>query len=139
MDITYKYDNNLPSDQLHHLFMLVGWCVGPETLDMQKNFNLPFINSTLAVSAWNNERLIGAVRVLSDKVIRSIIYDLLVDPEYQNKGVGSELVRRSIEQYPHTEWLVQTAANTAAYYEKLGFKRINEVFLHIPSIFMPET
>jgi len=55
---------------------------------MINNYNIPFINSTLVVSAWENERLIGAVRVLSDKMFRSIIYDLLFLPQFQNKGIG---------------------------------------------------
>ncbi len=117
--------------------MLAGWCNGPETSDMQENFNLPFIHSTLVVSAWENDRLIGAVRVLSDKIIRSIIYDLVVDPAYHNEGIGREMVRRCIERYPDTEWLVQTTQNIAGYYEKLGFKRLDEVFLNIPSKYMP--
>lgn len=63
------------------------WIREPETPEMIQNFILPFINSTLVVSAWHEERLVGVVRVLSDKIIRSIIYDLVVDPEYQSKGI----------------------------------------------------
>ena len=109
MDIIYNdTKKDLPSEQLHKLFMSVGWSNGSETSDMISNYNIPFINSTLVISAWENERLIGAVRVLSDKIFRSIIYDLLVLPEYQNKGIGKELVKRCIEHFPNSEWLVQT-------------------------------
>jgi len=66
---------DLPAEQLYRLFKLVGWADGPETSDLLKFFNMPFINSTLVISAWENDRLVGAVRVLSDKIIRSIIYD----------------------------------------------------------------
>ena len=85
------------------------------------------------ISAWENDRLVGAVRVLSDKVIRSVIYDLLIDPEYQNKGIGKELIKRCIEHFPNTEWLVQTEKHISGYYEKLGFKIYKEVVLSIPS------
>jgi hypothetical protein len=44
-----------------------------------KDYNIPFINSTLVISAWENDRLIGAVRVLSDKMFRSIIYLCFTD------------------------------------------------------------
>ncbi len=123
----------LPCDQLYNLFKLAGWTEGSETDEMLKNFNVPFINSTLVVSAWDNERLVGVVRVLSDKVIRSVIYDLVVDPEYQGQGIGKELVKRCIRHYPYTEWLVQTTGNIAGYYEKMGFKRYKDVVLSIPS------
>jgi len=131
-----RYDDKikeLPCDQLYNLFKLAGWTEGSETDEMLKNFNVPFINSTLVVSAWDNERLVGAVRVLSDKVIRSVIYDLVVDPEYQGQGIGKELVKRCIRHYPYTEWLVQTTENIAGYYEKMGFKRYKHVVLSIPS------
>lgn len=126
---------DLPVDQLYHLFYSVGWTEPKSTMDPKKlkYFNLPFINSTLVISAWENDRLVGAVRVLSDKVIRSVIYDLLIDPEYQNKGIGKELIKRCIEHFPNTEWLVQTEKHISGYYEKLGFKIYKEVVLSIPS------
>lgn len=55
---------------------------------MIENHNIPFTNSTLVISALENECLIGAVRVLSAKTFRSIIYDFLILPRFQNKGIG---------------------------------------------------
>lgn len=133
MNITYNdTKKDLPAEQLHRLFVSAGWSDGSDTPEMIKNYNLPFINSTIVVSAWENERLVGAVRVLSDRMFRSVIYDLLVLPEFQNKGIGKELIRRCIEQYPDSEWLVQTTENVYGYYEKMGFNRIDDgVFLNI--------
>lgn len=133
MGIIYNdMKKDLPSEQLHRLFMSVGWSDGSETPDMVEKYNVPFINSTLVISAWENECLVGAVRVLSDKMFRSIIYDLLVLPEFQNKGIGKELVKRCIEHFPRSEWLVQTSEEISSYYEKNGFKINNDVFLYIP-------
>lgn len=133
MDITYNdTKKDLPTEQLHKLFMSVGWSDGSETLDMIKNYNIPFINSTLVISAWENERLIGVVRILSDKMFRSIIYDLLILPEYQNKGIGNELLKRCVNHFPNSEWLVQTKNEISSFYEKNGFKINNDIFLTIP-------
>jgi len=55
-------------------------------------------------------------------------------PEYQGQGIGGELVRRCQKHFLHSEWLVQTTKDIYPYYEKLGFKVNNEVFLAIPSI-----
>lgn len=123
---------DLPPDQLRELFISAGWSDGSETPEMLENYNKPFINSTLVISAWDNEHLVGAVRVLSDKMFRSIIYDLLVLPEYQNKGIGKELVKRCVAHYPDSEWLVQTTKEIFGYYEKLGFEINDDVFLTIP-------
>jgi ribosomal protein S18 acetylase RimI-like enzyme len=133
-NITYNATvKDLPSKELHRLFKLVGWSDGTEFSDMINGFNLPFINSTLVISAWGNDRLIGVVRVISDKIIRSVIHDLIVDPEYQGKGIGKELVKRCIEQFPNTEWLIQTTTNVAGFYEKIGFKKYEKEVLVIPS------
>ena len=134
MNISYDdIKKDLPCEQLCSLFMSVGWCHGDVTPEQRQNFNIGFINSTLVVSAWEDNHLVGAVRVLSDKIFRSIIYDLIVDPEYQNQGIGKELVRRCIEHFPTSEWLIQTTEQVYKYYEKMGFMVNNDVFLTIPS------
>ena len=129
---------DLPVEQLHHLFVTAGWSDSKlPSDDILEKFNRPFIDSTLVVSAWDGERLVGTVRVLSDKFIRSVIYDVVVDPEYQNMGIGSELVKRCIAHYPKSEWLVGCLKNVSSFYEKVGFKVDTncEVFLSIPSIY----
>ncbi|WP_367279026.1 GNAT family N-acetyltransferase [Methanospirillum sp.] len=102
------------------------------------NFNLPFINSTLVISAWHEERLVGIVRVLSDTIIRSTIHDLVVDPEFQCKGIGRELLKRCILTYPKTEWIVQTNDSNVEYYLKNGFIRYPRNVLFKPSVWDPE-
>jgi ribosomal protein S18 acetylase RimI-like enzyme len=135
MDIVYREEKDLPCDQLHHLFHAVGWASGPENADMLRLFNKPFINSTLVISAWEDDRLVGTVRVLSDIIIRSVIYDLVVDPEFQSRGIGKELVKRCVAHFPDTEWLVQTSEDKKGFYQKLGFKTHDGVVLSIPSIY----
>ena len=138
MNIVYnETKKDLPVEQLHYLFYSAGWA-GSESIpdpNTLKYFNVPFINSTLVISAWEGERLIGAVRVLSDKFIRSVIYDLVVDPEYKDMGIGKELVKRCLEHFPNSEWLVQTEKHILGYYEKMGFKIYDDVVLTIPSIY----
>ena len=134
MNIAYNdTQKDLPPEQVLKLFVAVGWSDGFETPEMiQKGYSIPWINSTLVVSAWDGGRLIGAVRVLSDTMFRSIIYDLMVLPEYHNKGIGKELVRRCIEHFPNSEWLVQTTKEISGYYIKNGFAVNNDVFLTVP-------
>ena len=123
---------DLPPEQLHALFVAVGWSDGTETPNMiEKGYSIPWINATLVVSAWAGELLVGAVRVLSDTMFRSVIYDLLVLPEYKNKGIGKELIQRCIRHYPNSEWLVQTTEEISGYYKKQGFAINNDVFSYI--------
>ena len=134
MSIVYRTDKDLPCDQLAVLFSAVGW--SDETVEMTpqmfKNFNIPFIHSTLVFSAWNEDKMVGCVRVLSDTMFRSIIYDLAVLPEYQNQGIGSELINKCIETYPNSEWSLETIPERVSFYEKLGFEINKSPVLKIP-------
>jgi len=135
LNIIYnEQKKDLPVDQLRKLFYSVGWMpsITEEPEERLKGFMQPWLHSTLVISAWDDDRLVGAVRVLSDTIFRSIIYDLLVLPEWQGKGIGKELLRRCIEHFPNSEWLVQTTKEISAYYVKNGFKVNNGVFLTIP-------
>lgn len=127
MQITYEARKDIPCVPLHKLFVAVGWSDKEEPpKHILENFNIGFLNSTVVFSAWDGDELVGCIRALSDKMFRSVIYDLAVLPEYQNKGIGTELVRRCKACYPDSEWVVQTEKKTVGYYEKLGFKLLNE-------------
>jgi len=130
MNIIYNdTKKDLPCEQIQKLFVSADWSDGSHTSFMNK----PFINSTLVISAWENENLVGVVRVLSDKLTRSVIYDLVVLPEFQNKGIGKELVKRCIEHYPDSNWFLETEEKNIGFYEKIGFERKKGVFFHIPT------
>ena len=131
MQILYDTRKDLPCEGLHELFIAVGWSDGVVTQSMLEKFNVPFINSTIVISAWAEDKFVGCVRVLSDRIFRSIIYDLAVMPEFQKQGIGKELVRRCMKHFPDSEWLVE-AESATGFYEKIGFKPNKNVFLSIP-------
>ncbi len=132
MNVEYRMQKDLPCDELYKLFLAVGWATEDTTTqEMIDNFNISFVNSTFVFSAWIDGKLVGCVRVLSDLHFRSIIYDLAVLPEYQNKGIGKELVRRCRNACESSEWLVQTET-AKGFYEKIGFKENKDYFLTIP-------
>jgi len=132
MHVEYRNQKDLPCNELYQLFLAVGWATENRTTqEMFDNFNIGFINSTFVFSAWVEERLVGCVRVLSDLHFRSIIYDLAVLPEFQNKGIGRELVQRCINACESSEWLVQTDM-AKGFYEKIGFEENSDYFLTIP-------
>jgi ribosomal protein S18 acetylase RimI-like enzyme len=136
MNIIYNDKmKDLPLEQLHELFVSVNWSDGGALPDeMKDGFMRPWIHSTLVISAWDGDHLVGAVRVLSDTIFRSVIYDLLVAPEYQRNGIGSELVRRCLEHFPGSGWLVCTEGETSLFYKKLGFSDMKktDAVLEIP-------
>lgn len=133
MEVEYRTNKELPCDQLYQLFLEVGWATEESTTQEQlERFNVGFLDSTFVFSAWINGKLVGCVRVLSDRHFRSVILDLAVLPEFQKKGIGRELVQRCLDACQGSEWLVQTD-QAKGFYEKIGFKENTDYFLTIPS------
>ena len=77
---------------------------------------------TLNITARDEGRLAGCLRILTDGYFFGTITELLVLPEYQGRGVGSALLRLAKE---HTPTLLYFGAQPGveAFYEKNGCKR----------------
>lgn len=89
MEFRFETRKDLPLGQLMKLFSAVGWTDGRKTTAaMAENFNAPFLRSTLVVSAWKGENLIGCVRALSDGIIRSVISIWRSFPNFKVGGSG---------------------------------------------------
>lgn len=124
---TYLRENFIPdTEELMKLYDNVGWINYTKNLDMlQKSYE----KSLFVLTAWDDNVLIGAVRVVGDG--HSIIYiqDLLVLTDYQHMGVGTKLLSEVINKYKHVYQKVLLTENepkTKKFYEKLGFTDANE-------------
>jgi len=53
------------------------------------------LTRTTNIGAWDNDRLVGAVRVLTDGYFVATVPEILVDPDYQRRGIGRELMSRA--------------------------------------------
>lgn len=89
MKITYL--ESLPDiDNYWDIFTETGW-------NEQYRFNKDDLkkaieNSWYAVSAYDNERLIGFGRVISDGIHHALIVDMMISKNYQGKGIGAILL-----------------------------------------------
>lgn len=87
IEYTDKIDS-LSAGRLEGFF--VGW---PEHPDSEAHLRI-LRGSYAAWLAFDGERCVGFINSLSDGVFYAYIPLLEVLPEYQGKGIGSELVRR---------------------------------------------
>lgn len=58
------------------------------------------MSKTINITAYDNEVLIGCLRILTDGYYFGTITELLVLPEYQKQGVGSKLLQLAKDNTP---------------------------------------
>lgn len=94
--------------------------VWPGNYDLEKTRTA--LSKTINVTAYDGERLVGCLRILSDGYYFGTITELLVLPEYQRRGIGSRLLRLARENTPTTLYFgAQPEAET--FYEKNGCEK----------------
>ena len=77
---------------------------------------------TLNITAYDGAKLVGCLRILSDGYYFGTITELLVLPEYQHRGVGSNLLRLAKANTP-TMLYFGSQPGTEGFYEKNGCKK----------------
>lgn len=78
----------------------------------------------LTVTCWDEHRLVGIARSVTDFSYCCYLSDLAVDRAFQQNGIGRELVRRTQDALgPHCRLILLAAPAAIGYYEHLGFDR----------------
>ncbi len=83
-----------------------------------------FGNSRSVVFIFENRRLIGFGRAISDGAYQAAIYDVAVVPDSQGKGVGSIIIDQLMRKCPDCNCILYAAPGKEIFYEKLNFRRM---------------
>lgn len=86
----YRYNEPVPVRALADLRGAVGWN------RMETELGDPKMSSYFHIAAYEDDKLVGYIDSVSNGVTDAYIQDLMVDPEFQGKGVGTELMNRMI-------------------------------------------
>ena len=80
-------------------------------------------NANLTITAWDKDKLIGISRSLTDFSYVAYLADLAVDQEYQQSGIGKQLIEETKSRLGPECMIVLLAAPKAnEYYEHIGFE-----------------
>ncbi|WP_231868348.1 GNAT family N-acetyltransferase [Fictibacillus phosphorivorans] len=82
---------------------------------------------TINITAWDNEKLAGCVRLLTDGYLFGTITEILVHPDYQGKRIGKELMEMAWELSP-TSLFIGAQPGKEAFFEKAGFTKSIQSF-----------
>jgi GNAT superfamily N-acetyltransferase len=80
------------------------------------------LQRTTNVTAWDGDRLVGCVRILTDGYLFGTIPEIFVDPEYQRQGIGRRLMEHAGDLSPTSLYFGAQPGNEP-FFEKLGYDR----------------
>jgi GNAT superfamily N-acetyltransferase len=81
-------------------------------------------SSWAVVSAYDGEVLVGSGRVMSDGILYAVIFDMVVSPSHQGRGIGSEILKRLLarcEDAGIRDILLFSAKGLEGFYRHFGF------------------
>lgn len=124
--MTYQETKEIESDQLLALYQSVGWSSYTDNFEGLKE---GLANSLKVITAWHGDQLIGLIRVVGDGKTIIYIQDILVNPAFHGKGVGSKLIGKILADYQAVRQIVlmtEEAPAVRGFYEKHGFKSCDQ-------------
>jgi len=90
MNMEYHENTPVPADHIADLRQAVGWN------RMETSYNDPRLAIYFRVACYDHEKLVGYVETVCNNVTDAYIQDLIVHPDYQKRGIGTELMNRVI-------------------------------------------
>ena len=120
MSMRYSFELTNESD-LYKLYETLGW---NDFLGLSQNQLVTAMKqSFFVVYAYEDNKLVGMGRIVSDGVINAYLCGLSVLPEYRGQGIGTEISRRLIAHCKEHNLHIQLFCEEemVPYYEKMGF------------------
>ena len=106
-------------EQLLDLYETTWWALERSADDVRRALDY----SHPVLSAWDGPSLVGFTRVISDRTYRATIWDVIVRPTHQGRGIGTKLVRAALN-HPDLESVTSFLLLTKdkhRFYEQFGF------------------
>lgn len=126
--IHYVENPDVTVEDVLPLYETVGWTNYTTKPEMLK---AAFENSLHVLAAFTEEGiLVGVLRAVGDGASILFIQDILVTPEYQHQGIGTELLQQTLEKYKNVYQIQLTTDNsmkTISFYESNGFTSLTSL------------
>ena len=129
MSIIYADTKKYTIKDIQELFQSVGWLSANYPERLKKALD----NSETVFSAWDGESLVGLVNALDDSELTAYIHYLCVNPKYQGKGIGKNLLQRIKDKYRDYLYIILIAENEALVkcYSQNGFEYVDGRYVFV--------
>lgn len=85
--------------------------------------------SLCVISAWNNDELVGLIRVVGDDALILFIQDVIVKQKYQRFNISGMLMEMMTSRFKHVRQIVclsNDEIGTLQDCERLGLRELND-------------
>ncbi len=98
-----------------------------------QDLKIMLANSTVVISLWQKDELIGFGRATSDYTFRAILWDVVVKEDQQGLGNGKKIINALLasEALIKVKNIYLITTNKSQFYEQVGFKTIQHQNLMI--------
>ena len=86
----YKYNESVSAEALADLRESVGWN------RMENEYSSPLMTSFFHIAVYDDDQLVGYIDSVSNGVTDAYIQDLIIRPDHQGKGIGTDLMKKMI-------------------------------------------
>ena len=120
INIRYTEEKKFTQEQVQRLFLSVGWVSGQYPARLYK----ALMHSSTVITAWDDNKLVGLVRLLDDSELVAYMHYVLVNPRYHGMGIAGnmiQMVKEKYKDYLYIEIMPEERKN-ASFYEKHGFQ-----------------
>ena len=118
--IVYRVGNDVDDDQMIELYR-ASTLGERRPVDDPARMRAMFAHANLVVTAWDEDRVVGVARSLSDFSFCTYLSDLAVHLDYQRQGIGKELMRRTQQEGAPAVLYLFAAPKAVDYYPHVGF------------------
>jgi len=120
MPIRYSDDAKPPISDVLALYRSVDW----SSADKPEALHKGLLGSHSLITAWDEATLVGLGNAISDGHLVVYFPHMVVHPDYQGRGIGTELMKRMMARYRgfHQQALIADG-RAIVFYKRLGFVR----------------
>ena len=123
--ITIKKQEIVKLEDVLHLYQAVGWTNythQPEMLEQALSHSL------VIYVALDGDAVVGLIRLVGDGFSSVLVQDLIVLPNYQHQGIGSALMKESLEDFKEAyqvQLAIEQTEKNVGFYRSMGFESLS--------------
>ena len=93
-------------------------------------------NSDVIISIWVGDEIVGFGRALTDGIYRGMLWDIVIDQNYQSKGYGTLILKSllSSKKIKNTKKIYLMTTNKKFFYSQFDFKEVTSQDLLIREV-----